>query len=248
MQRWGDEQYWCGLTGFEQVVAYPTATYYLVIHCFMSRVVIFNQNWNYINNTDLLANSYTMKYIGGYFYITSDTIFYKTDMNFVVLASSTNPEYDVYRQIYYDSSSSKFYVGTYHSKYISIFDTSCSLIDTISLAVYNYETFGINYFNGYFYVGVVNSNKIIKLLINGTITSEYETICLSSYLQIASITIDSFGYLAVTCNADGKILLLDYNLNYLNQYLITSNGPHVTSIDSYGRFVIMTGDGLEIYY
>jgi hypothetical protein len=245
MSRWGNEQYWCGLTGFEQVVAYPIATYYLVIHCFMSRVVIFNQNWNYINNTDLLANSYTMKYISGYFYITSDTIFYKTDMNFVVQASSTNPGYDVYRQIYYDSSSSKFYVGTFQSKCISIFDSNCSLIETISLAAYNYETFGINYFNGYFYASVVN--KIIKLLANGTITSEYETICLSSSNQIASITIDSFGYLAVSCNSDGKILLLDYNLNYLNQYLTTS-APYVTAIDSYGRFVIMTANGLEIYY
>ena len=59
---------------------------------------------------------------------------------------------------------------------------------------------------------------------------------------------DSFGYMAISCSDSKLITVYDLNGNYMNTKISTSLTPYITSIDSNGRYVIMTMYSLDIYY
>ena len=66
---------WSLLTGVEQVVTGGVATYY-VIDYRTSRVVTFDQYWNYKSYSILpISMTYTAKYVNGYFYFISTATF-----------------------------------------------------------------------------------------------------------------------------------------------------------------------------
>ena len=76
--------------------------------------------------------------------------------------------------------------------------------------------------------------------------AKYNTVCLSG--NVLSITIDSFGYMAVSC---WNGLIAFYNANnrtYLNLTLVTSYYPWNTAVDANGRFVSMSNYAIDIYY
>ena len=105
-------------------------------------MVTFDQNWKYQNYSNLLfAGTYTTKYV--YFYFTADSYFYKTDMTFKTALNYYTTSYVFYRQIYYDSNCSKFYVAPCDLQVIKVFDTNCSLVENISLG--NNYPYGLNY-------------------------------------------------------------------------------------------------------
>ena len=63
-----------------------------------------------------------------------------------------------------------------------------------------------------------------------------------------SITIDSFGYMAVSC-WNGPIALYNANYgSYLNFTLVTSYYPWNTAVDANGRFASMSNYAINIYY
>ena len=243
---------WGHLTGVEHVVTGGVATYY-VIDFLTSRVVAFNQNWIYQNYSSLpFPSTYTAKHVNGYFYFTADSYFYKTDVTFKVALNNYTNNYKYYRQMYYDSNSSKFYVAPTRLQVIQVFDTNCSLVENISLG--NDYPYGLNYFNGKLYVGTMyNSyygiNQIVVLQ-NGIITHRFNvTLCsIVSIWGVISITFDSYGYMANSCYSNNTIILTDSNgVNY-NKYIKTASQPFISQIDSSGRFVLMTTQSLDIYY
>ena len=75
--------------------------------------------------------SYSLKYVDGYFYISAKAYFHKTNKNFIRIASYFNydhhPASSYYTSIYYDSSSSLFYVAGLQNQGVSIFDTNSNL-------------------------------------------------------------------------------------------------------------------------
>ena len=240
---------WKLLTGFDQVVMNGIPTYYTVDFDYaINRVVTFDQYWNYQNYSSLpFAATYTTKYVNGYFYFTADSYFYKTDMTFKTASNYYRSSNVFYRQMYYDSTSSKFYVAPCGLQVIQVFDTNCSLVHNISLG--NNYPYGLNYFNGSFYIGTKSGNQILVLK-NGIITDQFHvTLCsIASLWGVISITFDSYGYMAITCFTDNRIVLTDSNgINY-NKFLYTSSRPYISQIDATGRFVLMTSQSLDIYY
>jgi hypothetical protein len=242
---------WKLLTGIEMVVTNSIPTYYTLDYA-ISRVTTFDQYWNYQTYNNLpFPYSYDLKCVNGYFYITSNSYFYKTDLSFTVVCKYLHTN-AMYRQMYYDSTSSLFYTAPVYLQVIQVFDTNCALVQNISLGI-DYP-YGLNYFQGKMYVGtqynsVYGSNQIV-VLENGIIKNRFNvTLCsIVSIWGLLSINIDAFGYMANTCYSNNTIILTDYNGNNLNNYITTSIYPYISRIDASGRFVIMTGLSLDIYY
>ena len=237
---------WNYLTGFEQIVTNGVSTYYAIDDAPTSHIVTFNQFWIYQGYQNLpYPYAYTTKYVGGYFYFSSNDFFYKTYSNFLVINyyQSTGA---AYRQFDYDSVSSKFYVAAANFPRIDIFDTSCSLLQSINLG--SKQLHGLALFNGSIYGGVINSNQVI--VIQNGLVSKYFTVnqCSVSQDSIFSITVDIFGYFALTCLLSKLIVVYDSNGNYMNASIPTSTYPYVSAIDTSGRFVLMTYKSLDIYY
>ena len=161
-------------------------------------------------------------------------------MNFTVLNSYRFNA--VYKQLLYDSASSKFYAGSSVLKRIDVFNTSCSLLQSINLV--SYDPYGLAFFNGFMYVGVVNSTQILVLQ-NGVIIN-YITVNQCSLDM--SINFDLYGNMAVSCSSSNLVSLYDSNYNYTNYTITTSPLPYATAVDFSGRFIIITRGSLDIYY
>ena len=234
------------LTGIEQVVTNGVATYYAIDLASISRIVTFNQFWIYQGYQNLpYPYTYTTLYVGGYFYFSSNDYFYKTYSNFNVINYYQNS--GGYRQIVYDSISSKFYVATYTTfARIDIFDTSCSLLQSINLG--SKFPYGLAIFNGSIYAGIFMSNQVI--VIQNGLVSKYFTVnqFLVSQSSMTSITVDAFGYLTLSCELCNLLVVYDANGNYMNASIPTSPGSYISAIDADGRFVVMTSKSLDIYY
>ena len=234
---------WAYLTGFEQVVTDGTATYY-AIDWGSSHIVKFNDYWEYQNYQNLsFPQPFTTKFVNGYFYFSSNDYFYKTNSNFSLI-NSYEKKGAGYRQFIFDSNSSKFYVAAYSLNRIDIFDASCSFLQSIQLG---FGPFGLAYVNGLLYTGHEDSNKQISVIKNGKIIRDFNVSQCNSSL-ISGITMDSFGYMAISCSDSKLITVYDLNGNYMNTKISTSLTPYITSIDSNGRYVIMTMYSLDIYY
>ena len=237
---------WNWLTGFEQVVTNDVSTYYAIDYAQVSRIVTFNQFWLYQGYQNLpYSPTYTTKYVGGYFYFSSDNYFYKTYSNFIVINYYPSSG-AAYRQSIYDSASSKFYVTASNFPRIDVFDTSCSLLQSINLGSKN--PYGLAFFNGSIYAGVLNSNQVI--VIQNGMVSKYFSVnqCPVGQSSIESITVDAFGYFALTCRYSNLIVVYDSNGGYMYASLTTSGSPYISAIDADGRFVIMNSKSLDIYY
>ena len=128
-------------SGFEQVVTNGIATYYVLND---NHVIQFDQYWNYEKNNQLPYRGRKFKYVNEYFYISGSAdesdVFYKTDMNFNLIAyfdaSSFNDEdkHINYNSIYHDSKSLLFYVSG-DSEGVSVFDANCNFQRYIMLVI-----------------------------------------------------------------------------------------------------------------
>ena len=113
------------LGGYEQVTIAGTTTYY-VIDYYPSNLVIYNENWIYQSYKTLpLPLTYTLIYIGGYFYLSATSYFYKTDSNFNLLASNCISNV-FYRGFDYDASLSLFYVASTANNRLDVFTIQVS--------------------------------------------------------------------------------------------------------------------------
>ena len=238
---------WNWLMGYEKTEINGIATYYAIDYPLVpSRIVMFNQYWIYKDYQNLpFYNTYTTKYVNGYFYFSSDNYFYKTNSNFSLLNFYKNTSAH-YHQFVYDTAGSKFYVAPESYSQIDVFDLSCSLLQSINLG--SKQPYGLAAFNGNLYIGVLNSNQVLVMQSGSIIRYFTVNQCSISKYQIISITVDSFGYLAITCAASNLVVVYDSNGNYMNASISTSFIPYITAIDANGRLVIMTTQSLNIYY
>ena len=119
---------------------------------------------------------------------------------------------------------------------IDIFDTSCSLLQSIHLG--SKQPHGLAIFNGNIYAGVLNSNQVIVIQ-NGLVSKYFTVNQFDNNNSILSITVDAFGYFALTCLNINRIVVYDSNVNYMNAFIPTLSLPYISAIDADGRFVIM---------
>ena len=237
------------VTGFEQVVTNSIPTYY-VTDFNVPRVIKFDQNWNYENTIKLSYYSYSLKHVNGYFYITAQYTIYKTDINFNTIISYNHNGRFYYYSIYYDSSSTLFYVTGGGG--VSIFDTNCNFQRHMEIGTYG--PFSLSYLNGNFYVDsqptyydydTYQGNIAVASQATGAFVAEYDNICSGG---LNSVSIDSFGYMAVSCWGGSILLYNAYNGTFLNLQLAASSNSWFTAVDASGRFVSMSSYAIDIYY
>ena len=117
-----------------------------------------------------------------------------TDTNFNQITSYYNSNASIYfYSIYNDSTSSLFYVLK-NVAGVSIFDTNCYFQWFRSLGGYTPGN-TLSYFNGNLY-GDNGTSNVIASVETGAIVAKYNSVCSGG---LTSITIDSFGYMAVGC-------------------------------------------------
>jgi hypothetical protein len=229
--------YWTYGRGYEEVITDGIPTFY-VIDTGASRVVKFDSNWNYQAVYGLSApNSYDLKYVNGYFYVSSLSYFYRTATNFAsinyVMAENFN-----FRQFAYDSSNSLFYVATHAVSRIYVFNTYPQYITEIN---FSYRPHGVNIYNGSLYVVFYDSNKIAYLPLSDRSNINYLT-------GVCSVTVSLFidpisGDMVTSCESNSRLNLLSSE-----SYIQTSSSPFIVSVDSYRRLIVITTSSIDIYY
>ena len=234
---------WNLLTGFEQVLTNGITTYY-ALDFGGSRVVTFDQYWNFQNySITPYIYSYSLKYVNGYFYFTANDYFYKTDMNFKVNSTYQPGSFVGYRQMYFDSTTSLFWVAPFKIQSLQIFDTNCRLNNSISLGL---NPYGLNYFNGNFYVSTTANYILVVSKATLQVSSPYNCLCSQNWLF--HVTIDLFGFMVISA-ANGALCLFNTSsVTYTYQYFAPSSQPYASSVDASGRYVVMATSSLYIYY
>ena len=234
------------LTGFTYSITNGVATYY-TIDWTTNKVWLFNQYWQYQTYYSIpSAQSYNIKYAAGYFYFSCDNGFYKTDATFASLLNYYPSGGSCYREIAYDAPNSKLYSVPYNLNRIDVFDTSCNLLQSISLG--SNQPYGLNYYNGIFYAGILNSNKFLIVQNGAIIKTVTVSQCSVNVWNMVAIAVDSFGYLAVGCQANKYYGVYDSNGNFQNIAINSLSTGSSTGFDASGRYIIMDGSSIDIYY
>ena len=236
---------WSMASGFEEVVVDGTSKYYVVDYI-KSRIVTFDQSWVFSSFCNLPHNlTHSTKYVDGSFYFASDDYFYKTNSNFSEIRNFYRMS-SVYREIVFDLSSSKFYVASRNLNYIHVFDKSCSLLQTIQ---FDFKPSGLALKNSNLFVGnFYNYSSILVLnsVLNGSVD---KTIRISDFLiGITSITIDSFGYMALSFPRNNFFQLYDWNGTDMNTEITASSAKCIVVVDSNHRLIIVSAHSIDIYY
>ena len=232
------------MTGFEQVAGSGSnnASYYLLDYG-TSRVILYNQNWIYQSYKNLsISKGYSIKYVENYFYFSSDNYFFKTDVNFNYIQNYTKSG-GLFKQIYFLNTTSLFYVNSF-SSLIYLFNTNCTTVSTITVTGRNLV--GLNYFGNSLFVGTNSASQVLVVLTNSTLSNTFAiTACTT---KIYYLTIDEYGYMAVSCNADSYVAFYDYKGIYMGLGFNTTAMPFQTAVDSSGRFIVCSANNLLIYF
>ena len=97
---------------------------------------------------------------------------------------------------------------------------------------------------------ILNLSIKVSSKVAGAFIAQYDTVCSGG---MRSMTIDSFGYMAVGCDYGKNVAtLVLYNANndsYLNLQLATSGSvSYFTAVDASGRLVSLSSSAIDIYY
>ncbi len=219
-------------------------TYYAVDFTSVSRVVVFDQNWVYQRNTVLpYSSSFTLKYINGNFYFTSDPSFYRTGTNFISNAAYAPGGNFAFRQFFFDSNSQLFYVAPITTSSIHLFDLNCVYKRSI---IINHVPFSLNIFNDNIYVGTTGNQILVVSKSTEKVINQVNCLCSSNWLY--SITIDIFGFMAISAGNNAICLFDRTSVTYLNSFFASPTTAFVTAILPNGRFVVMATNSLDIYF
>ena len=227
----------CGFGMFNSV----NTSYYIADYS-NNRVYKLSDTWEYVSFKYFREPTY-IRAISNVLYIIAVSYIYKTDNNLNVLKQYNITGTRYYQGIYYNPHDTLIYISSISANAILVFDLNLSLNDSISTS--NYDPYAIVCFDSQLYVGTSNglvlviANKIIIRTFNG---------CLGNSGFLMYIIFDQFGYMVTTCQTPNKIYLYNSNGIYAGKNLSTASSPYYTEFDSIGRFVIVTGNHVRLYY
>ncbi len=172
-------------------------------------VHLYDSNWNYQSTFNMVSINYVIV-ANGYFYVTdagSGCRIIKT-----TLTSSTvlNSYGGGYRGLYYDSLGSRIIAAGCDVSSVDVFDLDLNLLSSVSIGGCPH---GVTVYNTKIYVAL-NDYGNIAVISNGVIENTHSTICSGS---LARISVDLFGYFALTCYGDGQVYLYNSNMQYTSK-------------------------------
>ena len=243
--------------GFDKIEV-ENKTFYYVSDFSNGNIVQFNDNWQYLVYRCIsvfqfstyiiyylyhfrpLASATFIKTINDQLYISGYNGIYNldTNMNYIKQYSLVSAYYN---GIYYNKSSEKIYVASNRLNRIDVFNTSLEILRSISTSV---NVVGLNGYLNSVYAGTASGQ--ILIIQNETLTFRtFPKICSSN--NVASITIDTVGFMYISCQNENMLKMFHINGANTGISLSTSGSLFQTSMDSKGRMIIC-GATFDIFY
>ena len=210
-------------------------TFYYVLDWSGNKVLRYDDNWNFIEYKNY-SYPFHMIVVNTSIYIIGEYI-YKTDkyLNFIKSGGNRGS----IRGIYYNQEDNNIYVAMCLNdvKRIDILNLGLKSVDYIDLSPYltgNDNTYSIQGYNGYLYVG---SYSGVLIILKNKRFIEMFNVC--DQCPVTSIFFDQFGYMV----AAGYLFYP--NKTYTGKSLYVRD----INFDSKGRLVVVDGYGnVKVYY
>jgi hypothetical protein len=147
---------------------------------------------------------------------------------------------DTYRVLYYDSINSRI-IACSTSNRVDIFNLDLNLLSSVTLQ--GFGPHGVTVYNSRIYVASYYTGNVAVISNNLIVTTTYLSRCLG---PLGAISVDSFGYFALSCGGDGKVYIYDSNMNYTNKFISFENVLDAR-LDINTNFAICGGWNVKIY-
>ena len=159
--------------------------YNYLINNLFGQIYMFENNWNYVANKTSFLLAYSVVKVGSNLYITSNTNFWKTDLQLNII-NQLNVYSAVY-SIYYNWAENLLYTTLIFQKLIRYYDLNLTLIGKFSL--YPHIPWSINGYNNKLFVGTIHGNVLV--IANKTICLIVVLDMFSEYRQYFSMDLEA---------------------------------------------------------
>ena len=205
-------------------------------------VYVFDENWNYLNLLNFTAlNSYPAYYMivvnGGFYFSSLNTYgLIQTTSQLGLLNVHAN-ETGKYRSLCYDQMNKTVIAANVISNRIDIFSQDLTLLSSLSLA---FQPHGVCVYGSSIYVSYWSGSSNISVINNGNFT----TLCPE---KLISLTVDSFGYMAVSCQNNSILYLYHVNGSYMNKSISTATLLFYANYDAQNFIAIGANNKIFVY-
>ena len=226
------------LNGFGYLV--DTNTTYYVLDYFGSRIIMFNENWEYLSFRSLIY-PLNMITVNNTLFISAKGYIYKTD-KYLNIISQYYSASTAYRGLYLNSSSNTIYVAGQFNQTIYEFDLNLTFVDSFPTPAHS--PWSIYGYKNYIYVGTYYSGYL--LVMDNKVIIKTLPVCTATILS--SIQLDNFGFMTLSCYNDKKAYLYySENVSYTGINMVYAVNPNFINFDSHGRFVVISAYQIDIY-
>ena len=109
----------------------------------------------------------------------------------------------------------------------------------------SYSPWSLASYSNIIYAGDQNTGTV--MVIKNNVINQYISISECNKSWLTSIYFDQNGYMALTCSVQDQLVLYNNNI-YTNLFEVTQPYPMLSTVDSKGRFLIITETEFDIYY
>ncbi len=169
-------------------------------------VHLYDSNWNFQSTFNMVSINYVIL-ANGYFYITdagSGCRIIKTTLTSPTVLNSYG---NGYRGLHYDLIGSRIIAAGCDVSSVDVFDLDLNLLSSVSIGDCPH---GVTVYNSKIYVSL-NNNGNVAVISNGVIENTLLTLCSSGLYRLS---VDSFGYFALSCYGDGQVLSINNGKYY----------------------------------
>jgi hypothetical protein len=202
-------------------------------------VHLYDSNWKYQSTFNKVSLQYAIV-ANGYYYFTDSGNNNRIIKTTLISPTVLNSFGSGYRGLYYDSIGSRIVAAGCDVCAVHTLDLNLNLLSAVSCPCQC--PVGVTVYNSKIYVAMYHSVNVI-VISNGTIENSYSTQC---YGSLARISVDSFGYLALSCNGNGQVYLYDSNMKYTNKSIGFVDGWDAR-LDTNNRLAICGVTNVAIY-
>ena len=175
-----------------------------------------------------------------YFSLVNDYGIIKTSLTSSTVQKSYGDYGNLYRGLFYDSTASTIIAAGCNVNSVDTFDLDLNLVSTVSIpyecphhvTVYKSRIYVVLFYSGY-----------VAVILNGVLQNSFSTEC---SVLLTGVSIDPFGYFALSCWGDNKVYIYDSNMQYTNKS-ITHKNVMDTRLDTNNRLTMCGGANVVVY-
>ncbi len=235
------------LTSFDciTILTNKTVLYYVTDS---SGVFIYEEDWKFKFKINLTLSGYSyIKQVNNELFISYWNRLIKTNLNLKIIKETTRSPYFYPRGITHDNSCNDWILhaiwGNFsYANKIDVYNRNLILVD--SILVDPYQPYSVLYYENKIFVGTLTNGNVLVIQ-NKSISQVWTTPCAG---LIASINIDQYGYIMISCFYQHKIFLLYKNGTSTGKSLNTTYSPSFVSVDQKGRIIVNGNGKLQLFF